>query len=403
MGSHRADHRAPRPDSTLGTPGTSYVGKRAARPAEVEMPSAYVGKRAARPATPIEPVEPVAPAPVVAAPVVAAPVVVAPVVTSPVVERPAARTAAPVLPAAPVVPLFAEGSARPVLDRAPTVELPALRDIALLDPLVDSSTTQLRAVQPAGKRRAVKHAGSRGPLFKSLPTLPVAVGVATLAIAVGGAVASADPQLASGTDRLNASTAMTGSFGNGSVADRVETVSRDSDRDTLAQATGTDLVAEAERHAEERNSALGELAQAAEKEAAEIALNKWVLPLASYRLTATFGEYGLWSSYHTGLDFAAPSGTPIRAVTNGVVTSASFDGAYGNKTVITLEDGTELWFCHQSSFNVSVGDTVRTGEIIGAVGSTGHVTGPHLHLEVRPGGGDPVDPDAALRQHGVTP
>ncbi|WP_156391637.1 MULTISPECIES: M23 family metallopeptidase [unclassified Nocardioides] len=288
-------------------------------------------------------------------------------------------------------------------DRAPTVELPALRDIALFDPLTDSSSTTLRAIQPAGKRRAVKHAGSRGPLFRGLPSLPVAVGVATLAIAIGGAVVSTDPELASATDRLTASNAMTGSFGNGVVGERVQSLSRDSDRDTLAQAAGTDLVAEAERHAEERNSALGQLAQAAQKEAAEIALNKWVLPLDSYRLTATFGEYGLWSSYHTGLDFAAPSGTPIRAVTNGVVTSAGSDGAYGNKTVVTLEDGTELWFCHQSSFAVSAGDTVRSGEIIGYVGSTGHVTGPHLHLEVRPGGGDPVDPDAALRVHGVTP
>ncbi|KRB78137.1 hypothetical protein ASE01_08260 [Nocardioides sp. Root190] len=392
MGSHRADHRAQQPAASPGTAGTSYVGKRAAqRSTAIEMPSAYVGKRAARPVEPV-----------VTAPAVSTPVVSTPVVAEPVAVAARVSPGAPVV-VAPVVPLFADAPARRLVDRAPTVELPALRDIALFDPMVDSSTTQLRAIQPAGRRRAVKHAGSRGPLFKSLPTMPVAVGVATLAIAVGGAVASADPQLASGTDRLNASTAMTGSFGNGSVAERVETVSRDSDRDTLAQATGTDLVAEAERHAEERNSALGELAQAAEKEAAEIALNKWVLPLASYRLTATFGEYGLWSSYHTGLDFAAPSGTPIRAVTNGVITSASFDGAYGNKTVLTLEDGTEIWFCHQSSFNVSVGDTVRTGEIIGAVGSTGHVTGPHLHLEVRPGGGDPVDPDAALRQHGVTP
>ncbi|KAB2809710.1 peptidoglycan DD-metalloendopeptidase family protein [Pimelobacter simplex] len=136
-----------------------------------------------------------------------------------------------------------------------------------------------------------------------------------------------------------------------------------------------------------------------------MALNRWVLPVdpSVYRLTARYGEYGLWSSYHTGLDFAAPTGTPIRAVTNGVVTSASFDGAYGNKTVITLDDGTELWFCHQSAFAVSTGDKVRAGELIGYVGGTGHVTGPHLHLEVRPGGGDPVDPDAALRQHGVTP
>lgn len=359
MGSHRADHRAPQPSSASG-----YVGKRAARGPVAEAPSSYVGKRVARP------VETPAPAPV--EPVVATPVV-------------------------PAEPVLIRG-----LERTPTVELPALRDIPLLDPVTDSST-QLRAVGSPGKRRATRHSGTRGPLFKGLPTLPVAVGVATLAVAVGGAVASADPQLASGGDRVAAANAMTGSFGNGSVTERVDAVSRDSDRDTLSQANSGDLVDEVEKSVAQRDTALDDLAKAAEKEAAAIALNKWGLPLKSYRLTATFGEYGLWSSYHTGLDFAAPSGTPIYAVTNGTVTSAGFDGAYGNKTVITLEDGTELWFCHQTAFNVSVGDTVRTGELIGYVGSTGHVTGPHLHLEVRPGGGDPVDPDAALRQHGVTP
>ena len=84
-----------------------------------------------------------------------------------------------------------------------------------------------------------------------------------------------------------------------------------------------------------------------------------------------------------------------------MVISAGYDGSYGNKTVVTLEDGTELWYCHQTSFVVSVGDTVRAGEVIGYVGSTGHVTGSHLHVEVHPGGGDPVDPYAAMQQHGL--
>ncbi|WGX95510.1 peptidoglycan DD-metalloendopeptidase family protein [Nocardioides sp. L-11A] len=388
MGNHRADHTAPRPETTLGSPSPSspgYVGKRAARRVTEETPSTYVGKRVARVAEPAATPAPVLPAATIA-PVVP--------VARPVVE-PAATISEPTLAVEAVTP------AR-TLDRMPTVELPALRDIPLADGLSDSSTT-LRAIQPAGKRRAVRHAGARGPLFRGLPTLPVAVGVATIAVAVGGVVASADPQLASATDRLTSPNALTGSFGSAAVGDRAQTVSRDSDRDAIAQAAGSDIVAEAERSAAKRNTALTSLAADAEKMSAEIVLNKWMLPLASYRLTATFGEYGLWSSYHTGLDFAAPSGTPIRAITNGTVTSAGYDGAYGNKTVLTLEDGTELWFCHQSAFNVSAGDTVRTGDLLGYVGSTGNVTGPHLHLEVRPGGGDPVDPDAALRQHGITP
>jgi murein DD-endopeptidase MepM/ murein hydrolase activator NlpD len=120
-------------------------------------------------------------------------------------------------------------------------------------------------------------------------------------------------------------------------------------------------------------------------------------------ITATFGEYGLWASYHTGLDFNGNNGDPIYSIANGVVTSSSYDGSYGNKTVITLDDGTEIWYCHQTDFLVSEGDVVRAGEQIGTIGSTGHVTGSHLHLEVRPGGGDPVDPYEAMLVHGLTP
>lgn len=388
MGNHRAEHSAPGRRVAAPTPGRGdespvpYVGKRVARPADSNAPA---------PVTPltadVNPPAPLAPA-----------------------STPVGRRAAAVVPALTVVPATAAplvtepAPATPrSVERTATVELPALHEIDLDAALTDSSTTLLRPVQPAGKRRAARPTSTRGPLLRGLPSLPVAAGVATLAVAVGGAVVSADPQLASADTRLSAANAMTGSFGSASVGERLPTVSRASDRDTLEQATGTDLVAQAEQHAEERNSALGKLAKAAEKEAADIALNRWVLPLKSYRLTAKFGEYGLWSSYHTGLDFAAPTGTPIYAVTNGTVASAEFAGAYGNRTVITLDDGTELWFCHQSRILVSPGDKVRAGEQIGNVGSTGHVTGPHLHLEVRPGGGDPVDPDAALRQHGVTP
>jgi murein DD-endopeptidase MepM/ murein hydrolase activator NlpD len=118
-------------------------------------------------------------------------------------------------------------------------------------------------------------------------------------------------------------------------------------------------------------------------------------------LTARFGQYGLWSSYHTGLDFNGETGDQIHAIADGEVISAGYDGSYGNKTVVQLDDGTELWYCHQSAFMVSVGDVIHQGEIIGLVGATGHVTGSHLHVEVHPGGGDPVDPYPAMQQHGL--
>ncbi len=128
------------------------------------------------------------------------------------------------------------------------------------------------------------------------------------------------------------------------------------------------------------------------------------LPVTGYHLTGRFGAASsLWSSTHTGLDFAAAEGAPIRTVTGGVVVSTGYDGAYGNKTVVRLSDGTVLWYAHQSSVAVSVGQHVAPGEVIGYVGSTGNVTGSHLHLEVRPGDGDPVDPAAWMADHGVRP
>jgi murein DD-endopeptidase MepM/ murein hydrolase activator NlpD len=190
------------------------------------------------------------------------------------------------------------------------------------------------------------------------------------------------------------------------VLEREVRISRDSSRQALSDATGTELDAPGGAKGKEANAGLAELAADAEKAAAEIARNAWQLPVAagSYRLSATFGQCSsLWSHCHTGLDFAAPSGTPILAIANGVITETAYAGAYGNRTIMTLEDGTELWYCHQTSFVAGPGEAVVAGQTIGYVGSTGNSTGPHLHLEVRPGGGDPVDPYQALAAKGDQP
>ena len=265
----------------------------------------------------------------------------------------------------------------------------------------------LRAEPPTtgGKRRAVKHAGGRGPLFKGFLSAPVLVGIAALAVSVGGVVTVNDAQPTSGNgggEVTHAASALGGTSSTGQVTTRKNDVSRDRDRDAQADAAGTDkLLAAAAAAAEVRAGALTKLAAKAEVQAKVIAKNLWTYPLEPVVLTARFGQYGLWSSYHTGLDFNGNTGDEIHAIANGEVISASYDGSYGNKTVVRLEDGTELWYCHQTSFLVSVGDMVRAGEVIGTVGSTGHVTGSHLHVEVHPGGGDPVDPYTAMQQHGL--
>ncbi len=233
------------------------------------------------------------------------------------------------------------------------------------------------------------------------------MGVAALGISAAGALTAGDQELLAGSDqRLVAANALSGASGQSSsdlLDGRGVVVSRDSRRDAMADAANADLVAEAEAMTKQRNAALAKFAQQAEAQSKKLALNQWVLPVSPSVTTAEFGDYGLWASYHTGLDFNGSEGQQIMAIASGVVTSAGYDGSYGNKTVVTLDDGTEIWYCHQSSFGVSEGDTVSAGEVIGYVGSTGNVTGSHLHLEVRPGGGDPVDPYDAFVVHGVTP
>lgn len=171
-----------------------------------------------------------------------------------------------------------------------------------------------------------------------------------------------------------------------------------------AAARQATAAAEAKAAEAERRRAEAEAAAKAEAERlAELAAS-YALPTSSYTITSTYGQAGsMWSSgYHTGLDLAAPTGTPANAVHSGTVKSAGWSGAYGYRVVLELEDGTEVWYCHLSSMTVGAGQTVGTGDTIGRVGATGNVTGPHLHLEVHTASGDGVDPLAWLRGKGLT-
>ncbi|HWV26848.1 MAG TPA: M23 family metallopeptidase [Aeromicrobium sp.] len=173
-------------------------------------------------------------------------------------------------------------------------------------------------------------------------------------------------------------------------------VSRDFDRASFNK--------QSKAQAAQTETAVKQLAAKVDATGAEVKRNQWVLPVTGYHLSARFGQRsGLWANSHTGLDFAGPSGSTIVSVAAGTVISTGYEGAYGNRTIIRLNDGTDIWYCHQSRIVVSPGQKVAPGEVIGYTGSTGNVTGPHLHLEVRPGGGAPVDPYTALRAHSVTP
>jgi murein DD-endopeptidase MepM/ murein hydrolase activator NlpD len=178
-------------------------------------------------------------------------------------------------------------------------------------------------------------------------------------------------------------------------------------REKAARAKAKAKAEAARKQAEARKLAAAKAARdAARKRAAAQAAQAraWRLPVSGYNLTATFGQSGgNWSSgYHTGLDFAASSGTPVRAVHSGTISEAAYSGAYGNRIKLELDDGTVVYYCHLSDFERSSG-SVSAGEVIGYVGSTGNSTGPHLHFEVRPDGGDPIDPYDWLQDKGLNP
>jgi murein DD-endopeptidase MepM/ murein hydrolase activator NlpD len=136
-----------------------------------------------------------------------------------------------------------------------------------------------------------------------------------------------------------------------------------------------------------------------------IATGPWRPPVqAGYTLTSTFG----WrtsptrggADFHTGLDFARPDGSPVTAVTRGVVAFAGRGGSYGNLVRVRHANGVESWYAHLAAIDVQPGDKVRAGHRLGTVGSTGNSTGPHLHLEIRIDG-RPTDPMPWLARKGV--
>ncbi|RPK80156.1 MULTISPECIES: M23 family metallopeptidase [Streptomyces] len=139
--------------------------------------------------------------------------------------------------------------------------------------------------------------------------------------------------------------------------------------------------------------------EAARREAAR---PKFALPVNQHGLSAYYGQAGVnWMSAHTGIDFPVGLGTPVMAATDGTVRT-QLNSAYGNMVIVTAADGTETWYCHLSAAKIRSGP-VKAGDVIAYSGDSGNSTGPHLHFEVRPGGGAAIDPLAWLRSHGLSP
>lgn len=111
-------------------------------------------------------------------------------------------------------------------------------------------------------------------------------------------------------------------------------------------------------------------------------------------VTSTFGA-SRRGHYHKGIDFVTAKGTPVRVAANGKVAFAGRDGNYGNVMVVEHENGTSTYYAHLDKEFAKAGQEVKRGEIIGAVGSTGNASTPHLHYEVRKNE-QPVNPQVYL-------
>ncbi|MDT0443660.1 M23 family metallopeptidase [Streptomyces johnsoniae] len=176
------------------------------------------------------------------------------------------------------------------------------------------------------------------------------------------------------------------------LAGLTEAVDDYSDRASRTQGR-LDLQAQQEAEAE---------AAAAEAARIEAERQKFFVPVEQAGLSAYFGQSGInWMSTHTGIDFPVSYGTPVVAATDGSI-STQWHPSYGNMVILTAPDGTETWYAHLDS-TVFTSGHVQAGTVIAYSGNSGTSTGPHLHFEVRPGGGSPIDPLTWLRGQGLEP
>lgn len=103
-----------------------------------------------------------------------------------------------------------------------------------------------------------------------------------------------------------------------------------------------------------------------------------------YKIGTPYGRRGNWAAgYHTGADFPAPTGAPVYAVYNGTISIGGWGSAYGKHLRLKVSGKGQYGYCHLSRISVRSGQSVKAGQRLGYVGSTGRATGPHLHLEKR--------------------
>lgn len=229
------------------------------------------------------------------------------------------------------------------------------------------------------------------------------------------AVRSALSAAVSSQDADNRASSLTSSAGDAQAAEAAELA------EARTEVLASDIAnarAQAKKFDQERIAAVQELTKLglSEADATELAAAgdgssvRGVTPIAKgeYTVGAYWHEYGSWAKWHTGQDFPAAVGTPIRAVAAGIVGSSVTASWAGNNVVIHHANGGSTLYAHMQSMTVHPGEFVQAGQVIGYVGLTGRTFGPHLHFEYYPAGATPGDvyntgdPVAFLKSLGVT-
>jgi murein DD-endopeptidase MepM/ murein hydrolase activator NlpD len=126
------------------------------------------------------------------------------------------------------------------------------------------------------------------------------------------------------------------------------------------------------------------------------------LPIKNGKITTPYKKLGKWWSkgYHTGVDFAVKTGTPVLAVADGKIENANWGKSYGNQVVQKVAGGWVI-YAHLNAARVKSGAIVKKGQIVGESGNTGNSSGPHLHFEMRDNirwsAGTDIDPKDILK------
>ena len=251
------------------------------------------------------------------------------------------------------------------------------------------------------RHRAGRQANSKQGRVLTGLALPTAATVALMFCATGAAVATSPKTQSAGLNAAMAATTQTKAAESAALRashlkeiERTEAIARAAQLQAIEANLAATRATTVARDLQRKKLAV---AAAVAKRAA--LAHSWRLPITHPEITSGFGYR--WGRLHAGEDFAVPVGTPLAAMSTGTVVFAGQESGYGNLVQVRYWDGTISYYGHMSRISVNIGQSVAPGDIVGESGNTGDSTGPHLHLEIHPAGGEPVDPLPWLAAHHI--